>query len=219
MKILIVEDNRNINKNIQKYLKLEGFSIEGAFDGQTGYDMAMNNSYDLILLDIMIPVIDGITLCKKILEKKKIPIIMITAKDTIEDKIIGLDSGADDYIVKPFDLKELEARIYAVLRRGNKEMFDKIRFGDIEIDIQKKEITRNGTPIELTLKEFFILEYLIQNRNQAVSRTDIISYIWGGEDSMFEADSKLDVYISNIRKKLDKSIVDTIKGFGYRVNL
>lgn len=219
MKILIIEDNRVINKNILKYLKIEWFNVDGVFDGQTGFDMAISNNYDLILLDIMIPIIDGITLCKKILEKKKIPIIMITAKDTVEDRILWLESGADDYIIKPFDLGELVARIYAVLRRWNKELFDKIKYGDIEIDIQKKEITRNGNLIELTLKEFFILEYLINNRNQAVSRTDIISYIWWWEDSMFEADAKLDVYISNIRKKLDKTIIDTIKWFWYRINL
>ena len=217
MKVLIIEDNRSINKNIQKYLKLEWFYTEWVFDWKTGLETAI--STDLILLDIMLPVIDWITVCKKILEQKKVPIIMITAKDEIGDRILWLESGADDYIVKPFDLWELVARINAVLRRWNKEIYDEIQYGDISIFLAKKEIFKNNEKIDLTLKEFLILEYLIQNKNQAVSRTDIINYIWWWEDSMFEWDAKLDVYISNLRKKLDKSLIETIKWFWYRINM
>ncbi|EKE26230.1 MAG: two-component response regulator [uncultured bacterium (gcode 4)] len=219
MKVLIIEDNRSINKNIQKYLKLEWFYTEWVFDWKTGLETAISTDFDLILLDIMLPVIDWITVCKKILEQKKVPIIMITAKDEIGDRILWLESGADDYIVKPFDLWELVARINAVLRRWNKEIYDEIQYGDISILLAKKEIFKNNEKIDLTLKEFLILEYLIQNKNQAVSRTDIINYIWWWEDSMFEWDAKLDVYISNLRKKLDKSLIETIKWFWYRINM
>lgn len=219
MKVLIVEDNRIINKNILKFLKLEWFQVEWVFDGATWFDKAISTDYDIILLDIMIPVIDWVTLCKRILEKKKVPVIMITAKDTIEDKIIWLDSWADDYIVKPFDLWELVARIYAVLRRWKKEVFEAIKYKDIEIDIQKKEVCKEGVKVDLTLKEFFILEYLIKHRSESVSRTDIINYLWWWEDWLFEWDNKLDVYISNLRKKLDKKLIETIKWFWYRINL
>jgi two-component system alkaline phosphatase synthesis response regulator PhoP len=160
-----------------------------------------------------------VTLCKKILEQKKIPIIMITAKDTVEDKIYWLESWADDYIVKPFDLWELVARINAVLRRWNKEIYDTITFNDIQIDIHKKEVYKNNAKIELTLKEFLILEYLINNCDKSVSRTDIISYLWGWEEWLFDGDNKLDVYISNLRRKLHKDMIETIKWFWYRINL
>ena len=219
MKVLIIEDNRIINNNISRYLKIEWFYVESVFDWKTGFEKATQNDYDVILLDLMIPVIDGVTLCKMILQQKKIPIIMITAKDTIEDRIIWLDSWADDYIVKPFDLWELTARIYAVLRRWNKEIYEKIVFNDVEIDLQKREIYKNHEKVNLTLKEFLIMEYLLKNPSKAVSRTDILSYVWWWDEWMFESDYKLDVYISNLRKKLDKDLIETIKWFWYRINM
>jgi len=217
--IFIIDDEESILKMLIHWVKNQwGYNVKTFTSGIEALS-ALSENPDLILLDIMLPVIDWITVCKKILEQKKVPIIMITAKDEIGDRILWLESGADDYIVKPFDLWELVARINAVLRRWNKEIYDEIQYGDISIFLAKKEIFKNNEKIDLTLKEFLILEYLIQNKNQAVSRTDIINYIWWWEDSMFEWDAKLDVYISNLRKKLDKSLIETIKWFWYRINM
>lgn len=165
----------------------------------------------------MLPVLDGFEVCKKIREKKDTPIIIITARDETTDTIIGLESGADDYLVKPFDLKELETRMFAVLRRTKKKAFKEIVYKNIIIDLQKRTVRKDGEIVHIPLKEFLILEYLITNEGVAVSRTDIIDRIWGGE-ALFESD-KLDVYISNLRKKLSPDIIRTIKGYGYVFSL
>lgn len=217
MKILLVEDNREISKNIKRYMELDSWTVETAFDGQTGLDMALENDYDIVLLDGMLPVLDGFEVCKKIQENKHTPIIMITARDELSDKIVGLESGADDYLVKPFDLKELETRMFAILRRAKKEVFKDIVYKDIVINLQKRRIQKDGETVHIPLKEFLILEYLVMNEGVAVSRSDIIEHIWGGE-SLFESD-KLDVYISNLRKKLSPDIIQTIKGYGYVFSL
>lgn len=179
--------------------------------------MALENEYDIILLDGMLPVLDGFEVCKKIQKEKDIPIIMITARDELTDTITGLESGADDYLVKPFDLKELETRMFAVLRRTKKQAFKEIVYKNIIINLQKRSVQKDGETVHIPLKEFLILEYLITNEGVAVSRTDIIEHIWGGE-SLFESD-KLDVYISNLRKKLSPDIIQTIKGYGYVFSL
>jgi len=217
MKILLIEDNREISKNIKRYMELDAWTVDIAFDGQTGLDMALQGAYDIILLDGMLPVLDGFEVCKKIQEKKNTPIIMITARDELSDTIIGLESGADDYLVKPFDLKELETRMFAVLRRSKKQAFKEIVYKNIVINLQKRSIQKDGKTVHIPLKEFLILEYLITHEGVAASRTDIIDHVWGGE-SLFESD-KLDVYISNLRKKLSPDIIQTIKGYGYVFSL
>ncbi|HBB26948.1 TPA: DNA-binding response regulator [Candidatus Gracilibacteria bacterium] len=217
MKALLIEDNREISKNIKRYLELDAWTVDIAFDGQTGLNMALENEYDIILLDGMLPVLDGFEVCKKIQKEKDIPIIMITARDELTDTITGLESGADDYLVKPFDLKELETRMFAVLRRTKKQAFKEIVYKNIIINLQKRSVQKDGETVHIPLKEFLILEYLITNEGVAVSRTDIIEHIWGGE-SLFESD-KLDVYISNLRKKLSPDIIQTIKGYGYVFSL
>ncbi|MDD5377308.1 MAG: response regulator transcription factor [Candidatus Gracilibacteria bacterium] len=213
MKALLIEDNREISKNIKRYLELDSWTVDIAFDGQTGLDTALREDYDIILLDGMLPMMDGFEVCRKVQEKKDTPIIMITARDELSDTITGLESGADDYLVKPFDLKELETRMFAVLRRTKKKAFKEIVYDDIVINLQKRSVRKNGKVVHIPLKEFLILEYLITNEGTAVSRADIIGYVWGGE-SLFESD-KLDVYISNLRKKLSPDIIETIKGYGY----
>ncbi|NDK19927.1 response regulator transcription factor [Candidatus Gracilibacteria bacterium] len=213
MKVLLIEDNREISRNIKKYLELDSWAVDIAFDGQTGLDMALRDDYNIVLLDGMLPLLDGFEVCKKIHERKDIPIIMITARDEVTDTITGLESGADDYLVKPFDLKELETRMFAVLRRSKKQAFKEIVYENIVINLQQRKFEKDGNPVHIPLKEFLILEYLITNEGIAISRSDIIDHIWGGE-SLFDSD-KLDVYISNIRKKLTPTIIQTIKGYGY----
>lgn len=217
MKVLLIEDNREISKNIKRYLEFDAWTVDIAFDGQTGLDMGLTENYDIILLDGMLPMLDGFEVCKKIHNKKDTPIIMITARDEVSNRITGLESGADDYLVKPFDLKELETRMFAVLRRSKKEAFKEIIYENIVINLQKRSVLKDGETVHIPLKEFLILEYLITNEGVAVSRGDIIEYVWGGE-SLFESD-KLDVYISNLRKKLSPDIIQTIKGYGYIFSL
>ncbi|MDD2870397.1 MAG: response regulator transcription factor [Candidatus Gracilibacteria bacterium] len=212
-KILLIEDNKDIRDNIKEYLELEGFSIETASDGEEGMDKALLKKYDLILLDLMLPKIDGITIAKKLTRKSETPIIMITAKDSINEKLVGFESGAVDYIVKPFDLRELEARIKANLKTNNNNLL--ISYNDLEIDLQKREFKKGGKIVKITIKEFLIFEFLYNNKDKLLTRSDIIEHVWGG-DSLFDDDAKLDVYISTLRKKLDKNIIETVKGVGYK---
>lgn len=214
-KILLIEDNKDISKNIKEYLELEGYKIDTAYDGEVWIDKAVENKYDLILLDLMLPKIDGFTIAKKLQRKIKTPIIMTTAKDSIDDKLLWFESGALDYIVKPFDLRELEVRINILLKR-NENTHNIIEYNDLEINLEKREFKKSNTLVNITQKEFLIFEYLYQNSSRVVTRTELIEYIWW-ESGLFESDSKLDVYISNLRKKLWKTIIETVKGVGYKI--
>lgn len=213
-KILLIEDNQQIAKNIKTYLELEeGWEVSTSYNGEKGLMMAKMCVYDLVLLDLMLPWIDGKTICQKLGELKNVPVIIITAKSQLEDKLELFDLGADDYLVKPFDLEELLARAKALLRRGVMGNF--FTYKTIKVDLWKKEVTKDWEPVHLTLKEFQILELLIRNKT-VVSRTDVITELWG-DDSIREADNKLDVYISNLRKKLDKNLIVTMKWFWYSI--
>ncbi len=214
-KLLLIEDNFEISENIKEYLELEEFQVDSVSDGADGLDKAMQHNYDLILLDLMLPNVDGFTIAKKLQNKSETPIIMITAKDSIDDKLLGFDYGISDYIVKPFDLRELEARINSIFKR--KENSSKLRHNDLEIDIVNRTFIKANNDVLLTQKEFLILELLVKNRWKPISRTDIIEHAWWGGDAMFDSDSKLDVYISNLRHKLSKDLIHTIKWFGYKV--
>ena len=209
-KILLIEDNKEISNNIKEYLELEGYNIDIAFDWEEWIDKALLKKYDIILLDLMLPKIDGLTIAKKITKKIDTPIIMITAKDSLEDKLTWFKNGAIDYIVKPFDLRELEARIKATL----KQSINIIEFKDVRVDFDKREFLRWSKEVKITIKEFLIFEFLYNNKDRVVTRSDIIEYVWW-ESGLFESDGKLDVYISNLRKKLNKNIVETVKGIGY----
>jgi len=211
-KILLVEDNVEISNNIKDYLKLEWFEITQVFDWEKGFDLIKTNKFDLVLLDLMIPEIDWITISRKLSKKIDAPIIIITARDSINQKLEWFESWAIDYIVKPFDLRELEVRIKAHLKINNNNL---IRFKNIVIDLNKREFLLDNYKVKITTKEFLIFEFLYNNKNKVVTRTDIIEYVWWS-DWLFEADWKLDVYISNLRKKLDKKIVETVKWVGYK---
>ena len=215
-KILLIEDNSDIRNNIKEYLELENFKIDIAIDWEEWMDKALIKKYDLILLDLMLPKIDWLTIARKLTKKIDTPIIMITAKDSLNDKLTWFENGAIDYIVKPFELKELEARIKAHLKISKNNSI--IEYNDLEINLEKREFIKSGIEVKITIKEFLIFEFLYNNRDTISTRTDIIEYVWWA-DSIFEADAKLDVYISNIRKKLDKKLIETVKWVGYKIKI
>jgi two-component system copper resistance phosphate regulon response regulator CusR len=211
-KILLIEDNKEISDNIANYLELENFEVTKAFDWEVWLDLALEKKFDLILLDLMLPKIDGITIAKKLSKKIGMKIIMITARNSITQKLEWFDNGAIDYIVKPFDLRELEARIKAVLEINLTSR--NIIFWDLEMNLENREFLLKWEKVKITTKEFLIFKYLFENKNSICTRSDLIEYVWWG-DSIFEDDSKLDVYISNLRKKLGKELIETIKWVGY----
>lgn len=218
-KILLIEDNRDISKNIYEYFELEWHSITQAFDGEVGIEKATKGDYDIILLDLMLPEVDGIDIARRVVQKKSTPIIMITARESINDRLLGFETWAVDYLVKPFDLRELYARVMVHLEKEkvwSSASWQKIYVWDIEIDIKKHSFTKSWQDIHLTQKEFLIMEKLISLQDQVVSRSDIIEYLWWW-DGLFDGDNKLDVYISNIRSKLWKQIIKTVKWVGYMI--
>jgi len=215
MKILLVEDNKIIGNNITKYLELERNEVMRAENGLYAFELLKHHEFDVIILDIMLPGMDGITLCKNIRKNHSTtPILMTTAKWELDDKLEWFACGADDYIVKPFDLKELDARINAIVKRVPTR--DILEYKTIRLDRSQKKVFKNNKEIKTTLKEFQILGYLLENKGRSISRTEIIEEV-RGNDQIFEEDSKLDVYISTLRKKLGKTIIETIKGFGYQI--
>lgn len=215
-KLLLIEDNKDISDSIKEYLELEDFEIDSCYTWDEGLDKALSQSYDMLLLDVMLPKVDGFTIASKLQEKSDVPVVMITAKDAIDDKLLGFENGVQDYIVKPFDLRELEARINSIFRR--REKITAYTFWNVMVDMERRSFKKDGNDVTLTQKEFLILELLLKNKGKPVSRTDIIEYAWWGGDSLFDSDSKLDVYISNLRHKLSKEIIQTIKWFGYKVD-
>ena len=213
--ILLVEDNQTIGQNIQKYLELEGYSVLWVQNWAYANEVVKHQEFDLVLLDLMLPGTDGLVVAKTIKEhQEQTRILMMTAKGQLEDKLEGFEVWADDYLVKPFDLEELVARIEALLRRSVQK--DVVSYGVLTLDNLQKKIFRGWEEIKLSLKEFQILELLIRNKGMALSRLDIIEEIWGW-DAGFEEDGKLDVYLSTIRRKIWKEMIETIKGYGYRL--
>ena len=216
MQILVIEDNKTIANNIKKYLELDGNSVFIAENGLYGLEVARKNDFDIIVLDLMLPGLEWEKVCAEIKKEKDIPVIMTTAKWQLEDKLEWFNVWADDYLVKPFDLEELEARIKVLTKR--KQWDNKaIKKWNIAIDLQNRKVLKWTKEVKLTVKEYNILECLVKNIWIPLSRTDIIQEVWWW-DSLFDDDGKLDVYISTIRRKLGKDIIETVKGFGYRVN-
>ena len=220
MKILVVEDEKDLNRVITKHLKKNNYSVDSCFDGEEALDYISYGEYDLIITDIMMPKIDGYGFIKQLRNDKNFtPVIMLTAKDSLDDKILGLDSGADDYIVKPFEFDELLARIRVLMRRNYGFATNIIQVDDVILDISKKLVTRSGKSISLTGKEYEVLEYLFKNKMGIISREQILNHVW---DYDYEGASNIiDVIIKNIRKKLDvgskKPIIHTKRGLGYFV--
>lgn len=216
MQILVIEDNKTIANNIKKYLELDGNSVFIAENGLYGLEVARKNDFDIIVLDLMLPGLEWEKVCAEIKKEKDIPVIMTTAKWQLEDKLEWFNVWADDYLVKPFDLEELEARIKVLTKRKQGDS-KAIKKWNITIDIQNRKVLKWSKEVKLTVKEYNILECLVKNIWVPLSRTDIIQEVWWW-DSLFDDDWKLDVYISTIRRKLGKDIIETVKGFWYRIN-
>ena len=220
MKILVVEDERDLNRIITKHLKKNNYSVDSCFDGQEALDFISYSEYDLIITDIMMPNVNGYEFIDKLrANKNNTPVIMLTAKDTLEDKIMGLDSGADDYIVKPFEFDELLARIRVLMRRNYGLATNIIQIEEVTLDLAKKQVAKSGEIIDLTGKEYEVLEYLMKNKGSILSRDQILNHVW---DYEYEGASNIvDVIIKNIRKKLDRgegnTIIYTKRGLGYFV--
>lgn len=220
MKILLVEDEKKVSSFIKKGLEEEYYTVDAAFDGKEGLKLAAVEEYDLMILDIMIPYIDGISLLKEIRKGNiKVPILILTAKNVVDNKVEGLDSGADDYLTKPFAFDELIARVRALLRRATLSPEKTLKAGDLEIDTEAHKVRRNGTEIILTPKEYSILEYLTRNKNKIISRTKLIEHVY---DYHFDSDTNvLDVHINKLRNKIDrnseKQLLCTVRGIGYMI--
>lgn len=219
MRILVVEDEPKLNKGIVKGLKTRGYAVDFAFEGQAGENLARKNPYDLILLDIMMPRRDGLTVCRNLRKDGIVtPILFLTAKDAVEDKVTGLDEGADDYLVKPFSFEELTARIRSLLRRPNGMVADTLELEDLKLDTQAQRLTIKNKEISLTTREYALLEYLLRNRDKVITREDILDHVW---DNFYDSLSNVvDVHLKNLRKKLPKDYakrIETIRGKGYRI--
>ena len=219
MKLLIVEDEKRLCQTIAKHLKAEGYTIDTCYNGSDAIDYIEGTEYDAIILDIMLPGIDGIAVLKKVRSKKlKTPVLLLTAKNTVEDKVTGLDSGADDYLTKPFSLEELSARIRVMIRRSGVERVDNfLTVGPLTLDTDKKVAIREGKEITLTAKEYSILEYLMHNKEIVLSREKIQQHIWNYD---YEGGSNIiDVYIRTLRNKIDakfdQKLIQTVRGLGY----
>jgi len=220
MKILIVEDEKKVASFLKKGLEQEYYTVDVAHDGKAGLDLSLTEDYDLIILDIMLPLLDGITLLREMRNAKiNVPVLMLTAKDSTEDKVEGLDSGADDYLAKPFALEELLARVRALVRRKEKVKNLMLLADDLSLDTQTHKVKRGDKEIILTPKEYSILEYLLRNKNHVVSRMKLTEHVY---EYQFDPDTNvIDVYINKLRNKIDKDsdqpILHTIRGIGYMI--
>lgn len=222
IKVLIVEDEAEIVSFLKPELAYEGYEVDCAYDGREGFEKIQSGSYDIVLLDVMLPGLSGIEICRRVRKFSNIPIIMLTARDQISDKVTGLDTGANDYLTKPFFIEELLARMRCVLRRDNfivekKDKKHLLSFRDISLDQGLCEIKKGNVQIELTKKEYQLLEFLIKNKNNVLTREQILNSVWGYE---YVGDTNVvDVYISYLRNKLEDSAsekyVTTVRGIGY----
>lgn len=222
MRILLVEDEHKIANALRQGLEQEGFAVDIEYDGEGGLSSALHEEYDLMLLDRMLPGgIDGVEICRQVRAKEiHTPILMLTAKDQIRDRVTGLDSGADDYLIKPFAFEELLARIRALLRRPQGNTGTVLKVADLTLDPANFEVTRAGKQILLSRREFALLEYLMRNPNRVVSKETIMNHVWD-----FDADilpNTIEVYIGYLRQKIDKpfkgpALLQTMRGFGYKL--
>ncbi|MFA5199304.1 MAG: response regulator transcription factor [Candidatus Omnitrophota bacterium] len=218
MRILLVEDEIKMASFIERGLREEDYVVDVANDGEKALFSAEVNPYDLIILDIILPVKDGITVCRELRSKKiNVPILILTSKDRVRDKVLGLNSGADDYLAKPFAFEELLARISALLRRNKTDKTGTLKIADLEMDQLKHKVTRAGKEIQLTSKEFALLEYLMLNATHVITRTTISEHVWHEDFDSFT--NVIDVYMNFLRNKIDKGhkkqLIHTIHGKGY----
>lgn len=222
MRILVVEDNKHLSDSLRRTLEDDDYVIDLAYDGLDGEEMALMGSYDIIILDIMLPEKNGLAVCRELRNKHiNTPILMLTARDALEDRVIGLDSGADDYLVKPFEVDELRARIRALLRRESASKSPLLQVADLSLDPVTHMVTRAGKLIGLTAKEYSLLEYFMRHPNHLISREMIESNLWNYDHVI--SSNVVDVYIRRLRRKIDDpheiKLFETVRGAGYRLKV
>ncbi len=220
MRILLVEDNRRLSNSLRATLVDDGYAVDVAYDGVEGEELAVFTPYDVMILDVMLPKRNGIEVCKSLREQKiATPILMLTARDALEDRVTGLDSGADDYLVKPFEIKELRARVRALLRRHSTNKAGDLTIDDLRLDPAAHYAWRADKAIDLTAKEFALLEYMMRNPNRLITREMVISHLWDYDQSL--GSNVVDVYIRRLRRKIDDpydvKLIETVRGAGYRL--
>lgn len=220
MRILIVEDEKKLAQNLKEIFTKENYTITLAYDGELGEDIAVSEEFDLIILDIMLPKKNGISILKSIRKNKiNTPVLLLTAKTSIDDRVVGLDAGADDYLPKPFAVPELLARVRSLLRRNSDAETTELKIADLKINLKTKKVFRGKKEIILTPKEFSILEFLFYNKDIVVNRVSIAEHVWGDNFDLFTMSNFVDVHIKNLRKKIDKDfkkkLIHTRHGIGY----
>jgi len=223
MRVLVIEDDHRIATSIKKGLEQESFVVDLAFDGEAGFDLAASEEYDVIVLDLMLPKMDGVQICRKLREEEKIhiPILMLTAKGELEDKINGFEVGADDYLAKPFAFSELLVRIRALSRRPKRRLPQILEYNDLKLDTNNYQVTRKGREVILSKKELALLEYLLRYQGKTVSKDQLIAHVWNYEADILP--NTVEVFIGYLRKKLEKpfprlpKLIQTVRGFGYRI--
>lgn len=213
MRILIVEDEPDLLAGLVQALREEGYAVDTANDGEDGFYKAENYDYDAVVLDVMLPKMDGWQVLSKLRKIKKTPVLMLTARDQSHDRVRGLDGGADDYVVKPFDLPEIFARLRALIRRSANKTSNFIEIGDVKIDTAARHVLLKGNPVELTAREYSLVEFLVLHHGEVVTRTQLYEHLFDENDDTFS--NLLDVHVSNIRKKLGAEFIVTRRGHGY----
>ncbi len=218
MRILLVEDEKKMASFIQRGLKEQHYAVDVAYDGEQGLFLAEVNTYDLIILDVMLPIKNGLSICQELRKKNQdVPVLMLTARDEVDDKVLGLDAGADDYLTKPFAFEEFLARVRVLLRRKRKEKTTKLKVADLELDQISHKVQRCGKELNLTSTEYALLEYLMLHVNQVVTRTMISEHVWNENFDSFS--NVINVYINYLRNKIDegfpKKLIHSIRGTGY----
>jgi len=220
LRILLVEDEHRLSSVVRRGLEEESYAVDVAYDGREGLAMAESDEYDLLVLDVMLPGLNGLEITRRLRRRRvSTPILMLTARDAVDDRVAGLDSGADDYLVKPFAFRELLARVRALLRRGDLTKDPVIRVADLELDTVTHNARRSGVEIELTSREFALLEFLMRNPDHVLSRTQIAEHVWNYDFTALS--NVVDVYIRNLRRKMDDAyepkLIQTVRGSGYRL--
>jgi len=213
MRILVIEDEPDLQRALTRALRDEGYAVDAAAEGEEGLFKAESYDYDAVLLDVMLPKLDGWEILKRLRKTKKTPVLMLTARDASRDRVRGLDTGADDYVVKPFDLDELLARLRALIRRSANQTSNVIEIGGVKVDIAARNVLLKDKPVELTAREYQLVEFLALHRGEVVTRTQLYEHLFDEDDSTLS--NLLDVHVSNVRKKLGAEFIVTRRGHGY----
>jgi DNA-binding response OmpR family regulator len=216
MRILVVEDEHKIANSIKRGFEQESWATDVAYDGEEGFDMASSEDYDVIVLDLMLPKMDGMEICRKLrAEENHTPILILTARGELADKVSGLNTGADDYLVKPFAFEELLARVRALSRRPKEGIGAVLKVGNLELDVNSFEVKKGEKVIEVSRKEFALLEYLMRNAGKVVSKENIIAHVWDYESDILP--NTVEVFIGYLRDKIGENFIKTVRGFGYKI--